>query len=170
MPAEPVNCFELPVISFSERMNKLSTWPIETDRYPPYLDVLLADDIPGICLVLKKMLQRLGVGGRIDAAADGREAWDLLQKRSYFLVISDINMPRMNGLELQKLMRQSNRYEKTPLLLITGEVSEDIVDGVMKSEWDAYLPKPISFNNLARYFHSLIKRREISAMGTDGHY
>jgi CheY-like chemotaxis protein len=134
------------------------------------LDVLLADDIPAICLVLKEMLRRLGVGGRIDAAADGREAWDLLQNRPYSLVISDINMPRMNGLELQKLMRQSNRYEKTPLLLVTGEVSEDILNRVMQSEWDAYLPKPIKINNLAHYFHSLLKRREISAMGTDGNY
>ena len=64
------------------------------------LNFLVVDDMPAIRRMLKQMLLLVGVTGRIGEAGDGVEAWDLLKDVPYDVVICDINMPRMNGLEL----------------------------------------------------------------------
>jgi len=67
----------------------------------------VVDDIPAVRNVLIKMLRGLGVKGRIDSARDGVEAWEMVQDYNYDIIICDVCMPRMNGLELKKLMRAS---------------------------------------------------------------
>jgi len=106
------------------------------------LDVLVVDDISAVRNILAQILRGLGVEGRIDQAEDGLEAWEMMQACNYDLVICDIRMPRMNGLELKKLMRATPRFEELPFLMITGEVSEDMMALAIESQWDEYLLKP----------------------------
>jgi two-component system chemotaxis response regulator CheY len=82
------------------------------------------------------------VGGRIDKAEDGFKAWEMIQTHNYDLVVSDIQMPRMTGLELKKIVRATPRFAELPFLMITGEVSEDIRASVRKSRYDGFLLKP----------------------------
>lgn len=123
------------------------------------LSVLVVDDMPGIRRMLRQMLVLLGFGGRIGEANDGVEAWDLLRDIPYDVVICDINMPRMNGLELLRLMRSSPRYETTPFLMITGEVSEEIVAVAAESEVDSYLLKPFQTSSLENRLSEIIKKK-----------
>ena len=69
------------------------------------LNVLVVDDMPAIRRMLRQMLQHLGVKGDIREAGDGQEAWEVLQERPFDLVVCDINMPRMNGLDLLRHLR-----------------------------------------------------------------
>jgi len=119
----------------------------------------VVDDMPGIRRMLRQMLVLLGFGGRIGEASDGVEAWDLLRDIPYDVVICDINMPRMNGLELLRLMRSSPRYETTPFLMITGEVSEEIVAVAAESEVDSYLLKPFQTASLENRLGEIIKKK-----------
>jgi tetratricopeptide (TPR) repeat protein len=124
-----------------------------------HLSVLVVDDMPGIRRMLRQMLVLLGFEGRIGEANDGVEAWDLLRDIPYDVVICDINMPRMNGLELLRLMRSTPRYETTPFLMITGEVSEEIVAVAAESEVDSYLLKPFQTASLENRLSEIIKKK-----------
>ncbi len=123
------------------------------------LSVLVVDDMPGIRRMLRQMLLLLGFGGRLGEANDGVEAWDILKDIPYDVVICDINMPRMNGLELLRLLRSSPRYESTPFLMITGEVSEDVVAAAAESEVDSYLLKPFQVTSLENRLSEIIKKK-----------
>lgn len=106
------------------------------------LNVLVVDDISAVRHILAQILRGLGVEGRIDTAGDGLEAWEMMQSNNYSVVICDIRMPRMNGLELRRLLRATPRFAELPFLMITGEVSEDIMALAVESKWDGYLLKP----------------------------
>ncbi len=123
------------------------------------LQVLVVDDMPAIRAMLRQMLQALGVRRQIDESADGLQAWRALQAISYDLVICDINMPHMNGLELLRRLRADPRYETTPFLMITGEVTEDIVAAAAESEVDGYLLKPFRINALESRLRTIILNR-----------
>jgi DNA-binding response OmpR family regulator len=123
------------------------------------LNVLVVDDMAVVRRMLCQMLQHLGVMGDIHEAADGQEAWEFLRKRMYDLVICDINMPRLNGLDLLRRLRAVPEYQTIPFLMITGEVSEDIVAAAAESEVDAYLLKPFKTSSLESRLRAIILHR-----------
>ncbi len=121
------------------------------------LNVLVVDDMPAIRRMLVLMLRRLGVGGVIQEAGDGQEALDMLQDQLFDLVVCDINMPHLSGLEVLKQLRASPRHQAIPVLLITGEVSEDTVARLAQKGANGYLLKPFQVKSLEihlrRIFH-----------------
>jgi CheY-like chemotaxis protein len=123
------------------------------------LNVLVVDDMAVVRRMVCQMLQHLGVMGDIHEAGDGQEAWEILRQRPYDLVVCDINMPRMNGLELLRRLRTTPQYQTTPFLMITGEVSEDIVAASAESEVDAYLLKPFKISSLETRLRAIILHR-----------
>ncbi len=123
------------------------------------LNVLVVDDMPAVRRMVRQMLQHLGFQGDIDEAGDGQEAWEVLQERPYDLVVCDINMPRMNGLDLLRCLRATSQYQTTPFLIITGEVSEDIVAASAESEVDGYLLKPFKLDSLEGRLRAIILHR-----------
>jgi CheY-like chemotaxis protein len=129
------------------------------------LNVLVVDDMPTIRRMVRQMLQHLGVKGDIREAADGQEAWEALQERPFDLVVCDINMPRMNGLELLRCLRANPRYHTTPFLVISGEVSEDFVAASAESEVDGYLLKPFKIDSLEGRLRSIIVNRYRPSQG-----
>jgi two-component system chemotaxis response regulator CheY len=129
------------------------------------LNVLIVDDMPTIRRMVRHMLLLLGVKGDIQEAGDGQEAWDVLQVRSFDLVVCDINMPRMNGLELLRCLRAAPRYHTTPFLMISGEVSEDFVAASAESEVDGYLLKPFKIDSLEGRLRAIIVNRYRPSQG-----
>jgi len=120
------------------------------------LDVLVVDDIAAVRKILAQILRNLGVEGRIDAAGDGLEAWEMMQTNKYDVIICDIRMPRMNGLELKRLLRATPRFAELPFLMITGEVSEEMMALAVESKWDGYLLKPFPSAGLAKQILKLL--------------
>lgn len=107
--------------------------------------------------MLVLMLRHLGVKGLIREAGDGREALERLEEQPFDLVICDINMPRMNGLELLHRLKASPRLETTPILLITGEVSQEIAAQAALREVDSYLPKPFQVKTLEIHLRQILR-------------
>lgn len=77
-------------------------------------------------------------------AASGFDALRLLPRASYDLVITDINMPDINGLELVQFMRKSEKHRTTPVLLISTQSSERDRERGLSLGADAYLAKPFT--------------------------
>jgi two-component system chemotaxis response regulator CheY len=97
-----------------------------------------------------------GEGGfEITQAANGFEALKILPRARYDLVITDINMPDINGLELVRWIRESERHKATPLLIISTDGREADRDRGMRLGANAYLVKPFRAEELVRIVQQL---------------
>ena len=129
------------------------------------LQVMVVDDVPTIRRMLRQMLYQIGFRRNIYEAGDGQDAWDILKDIPFDLVICDIAMPRLNGLELLKMFRASPRYENTPFLMITGEVTDDIVAATAESDVSGYLLKPFKLNTLENRLFTIVSSRHLPGTG-----
>lgn len=109
------------------------------------LHVLVADDEQNIRSLMKRMLQQMRCFEVIEDASDGEHAWEKISKQRFDLIVTDINMPRLDGIELLKRCRASNDFKDIPFLMVTGEATTGLVASA--GEWGAhdYLIKPFSY-------------------------
>ncbi len=95
--------------------------------------------------------QELGGGGfEVTEAASGFDAMRLLPRGPYDVIITDINMGDINGLELIKFVRQSDRHRTTPLIIISTQSTERDVERALSLGADTFLPKPFSPETLRK--------------------
>lgn len=121
-------------------------------------DILIVDDEPGIVRILQINLER--AGHRVDTASDGNEAADLLLRRRYDLLITDVMMPTMDGLELLSLVRNNRTLADLPVILLTAKSSDtDITDGYISGS-DLYLTKPFNPTELVVWVTRLLEARQ----------
>ena len=106
--------------------------------------VLIVDDEPNMRRVLEIMLGRRGY--RTDAAADGEEAWERLRDGRYDLVCSDLRMPRLDGIELLRRMRDQGL--DLPLILMTAHGSLDSAVEALRLGACDYLLRPFDIEAL----------------------
>ncbi len=78
----------------------------------------------------------------VTEAQSGFDAMRLLPRTRFDLIITDINMPDVNGLELIRFIRKSEQYKTTPLVIISTQATERDVERGRKLGADAYVPKP----------------------------
>lgn len=81
-------------------------------------------------------------------ATDGEEAVNIVIKNRPDLIIMDIQLPKMNGLEVIQKLRQMPAFNHTPIIAITAYAMEGDQEKIIKAECDAYLPKPINTRQL----------------------
>src|SRR5262245_17412122 len=93
----------------------------------------------------------------VTQAGSGFAALQLLPKGQFDLVITDVNMPDINGLELIKFVRSNPSYEKTPLIIISTEGRDKDRDRGMSLGANAYLVKPFTPEALLETVHRLVK-------------
>ncbi|MDF1543617.1 MAG: response regulator [bacterium] len=111
------------------------------------LRILAVDDSPTMREIIVNALNRAGYSNVI-AAPSGREALALLETEPVGLIISDWNMPEMDGLTLVSAIRNSDSINSLPILIITTRsVSSDIVE-VLKAGANNYIAKPFTPDGL----------------------
>jgi CheY-like chemotaxis protein len=119
------------------------------------MKILIADDDQIFITLVSDILS--GSGDEVHTAANGREAWDLLEANGADIAVLDVNMPEMDGTELLARIRADERFAALPVLVLaTGFVAEDLVSQYDSAITD-YLPKPFEVNDL------LDKVREMTA-------
>ncbi len=118
------------------------------------MKILLIEDDKGIARFVKKGLMENAF--LVDFASDGEEGLQLALQRSYDLIILDILLPKVDGLEVLRRLR--GMTIQTPVVFLTAKDSEsDVVQG-LNSGADDYLTKPFSFNELLARVHALLRR------------
>jgi two-component system chemotaxis response regulator CheY len=85
--------------------------------------ILAVDDSPSMRDMVRIALTAAGF--EVTQASDGEEALDLARKTPFDLVLSDVNMPRMDGIALIRALRAESGYRHTPILMLTTESSTD---------------------------------------------
>lgn len=111
--------------------------------------ILIAEDSPTMRSLIVSTIAALG-DFEIVEAANGFEALRILPREKVDLVITDINMPDINGLELVSFIKNNANYKTTPLLIISTEGSERDREKGLSLGADAYLTKPFSPQELQR--------------------
>jgi two-component system chemotaxis response regulator CheY len=109
------------------------------------LDVLIVDDSAAIRKILQRVLTQTDVAiNRVLEAGDGREALELLKKEKINLVLTDINMPNMDGLQFLTEIRANDEWKNLPVLIITTEGSQSKVMEAAHLGASGYVRKPFT--------------------------
>ncbi len=106
--------------------------------------VLVAEDTSVLRMIIVRVLKSLGV--EVSEVVDGAEAWQEFQANSFDLVITDWHMPRINGIDLIKLIRA--RDKEVPVLMVTVVDSRDDVVKALNAGVTDYLCKPFERSEL----------------------
>jgi len=109
------------------------------------LDVLIVDDSAAIRKILERVLRHADFHlGEVIEAADGREALEKLSSRSVGLILSDINMPNMDGLEFLQNVKANENWKNLPMIMVTTEGSQDKVLQAIQLGASGYIRKPFT--------------------------
>lgn len=123
------------------------------------IKVLVVDDFPTMRRIVKNLLKQLGFEN-IDEAEDGSQALKKLQTGEYGLVISDWNMPNMEGIELLRNVRQSPEPLKNiPFLMVTAEAEKEKVIEAIKAGVDNYIVKPFTAELLTEKLSKIAEKK-----------
>ena len=112
-------------------------------------DVLVVDDSAAIRKILQRVLRQTGmVIGSIHEAGDGNEALVLLAQHSVRLILTDINMPNMDGLQLLAALKESVHWRSIPVVMITTEGGEAHVGEAVRLGAAGYVRKPFTADQI----------------------
>jgi len=123
--------------------------PIANDRV-----VVVADDSISVRKFVGRMLEKAGY--RVKLASDGLEAAEMVAQFGCHLVVTDLEMPRMNGYELMAQLRQDPVTRRIPVLVVTSRAGAKHRDRAMKEGAMAFLTKPVQEDQLISTVESLI--------------
>ena len=111
------------------------------------LTVLVVDDFDDARLTLKRLLELRDYS--VLEATNGREALELVQRRCPDLILMDLNMPQMDGLEAAKRIRQCRDLcQNVPIIALTAYDTYGMKEAALEAGCDDYLTRPVDFEQL----------------------
>jgi two-component system, chemotaxis family, chemotaxis protein CheY len=117
--------------------------------------ILAVDDSPSMRDMVRIALT--GAGFEVTQAADGQQALDLARKSEFDLVLSDVNMPVMDGIELIRALRAESSYRHTPILMLTTEGSADRKREGKEAGATGWIVKPFDPAQLVATMHRVLR-------------
>jgi len=123
----------------------------------PELTALVVDDSPAMRRQICQVLAELP-GLITHEAADGAEAWRLLAAGRFDILLTDLNMPRLDGLKLVALVRRGGPGQAMPVVVITTESAGADGRRALELGADAWLEKPVDGRRLIEVVQALLQR------------
>jgi two-component system chemotaxis response regulator CheY len=124
--------------------------------------ILIVEDSPTMRALLNSALEGLEIPVKITEASSGFEALRYLPREHFDLIVTDINMPDINGLELVSFAKSNSAYRSIPLIIVSTEGAEkDRARGIELGA-DAYIVKPFDAENLREVVVDLLSRNATS--------
>ncbi|WP_088330449.1 response regulator [Lacimicrobium sp. SS2-24] len=108
--------------------------------------ILIVDDSPSIRQMVEVTLKSEGYD--ITAATDGQNALDICQDHSFDFVLTDVNMPNMDGISLVKALRQMAAFAATPIVMLTTEAGSDMKSQGKAAGATGWMVKPFDPSKL----------------------
>lgn len=112
--------------------------------------ILAVEDEPEYLEMLEEVMR--SVGHSITVAADGKQALDVLDSEKIDVIISDVSMPNMNGVEFHNSVRAKRDYTNTPFIFLTGVSNLTEIKAICRSDCDLLLQKPFPVDKLVQMF------------------
>lgn len=121
------------------------------------LDVLIVDDSAAIRKILHRVLVQAEVPlGKVHEASDGNEAFEKLKTEKIGLILSDINMPNMDGIELLTRVKGDDAFKSVPVLMVTTEGSQAKVMQALELGAAGYVKKPFTADQIKEKLTGII--------------
>ena len=120
------------------------------------MKILVVDDFATMRKVIKNLLKQAGYNNIVEAE-DGAEALKTLKSMNVDFVISDWNMPNMNGLEFLKAVRADGEISGKPFLMVTAEALQENVVLAVKAGVNDYIVKPFTAEVLNEKIEKILK-------------
>lgn len=108
--------------------------------------ILIAEDDENNRIPLKMMLKMNGYD--VIEACDGQQAVDCIQRDKPDLVLMDISLPVIDGLEVTRIIRREAEFQTLPIIFISGYENQETLDRVKACGGTGYISKPIEFDDL----------------------
>ena len=121
------------------------------------MKILVVDDFPTMRRIIRNVLNEIGFHN-IDEADDGNTALPMLQGGGYEFVITDWNMPIMQGLDLLKAIRTDARIASLPVLLVTAEAKREQIVLAAEAGVNGYIVKPFTAETLSGKIQKIFER------------
>jgi CheY-like chemotaxis protein len=125
--------------------------------------VLVAEDEAQNIALMRRMLQKMGYAD-ITVVTDGLQVLEILGTERFGILIMDISMPNLNGIEASRLIRNSTdaSIRQLPIILVSGN-TPDYLSNICKAEKiDAYLPKPYRYSELEKAISNVLNNKNIT--------
>jgi two-component system chemotaxis response regulator CheY len=121
------------------------------------VDVLIVDDSAAIRKILQRVLRQTDIPiGEVLEAGDGVEALKALSDRHVNLILSDINMPNMDGLQLLMQLKASEKWKSVPIVMVTTEGGQAKVIEAVQLGAAGYVRKPFTAEQIKEKLSGLI--------------
>jgi CheY-like chemotaxis protein len=120
--------------------------------------LLVVDDSLSIRKYLSGILS--GKGFVTDTSRNGNEALELLKNKDFDIVITDLEMPQMSGYELIETIRQDDRFDDLPIIVLTGRAGENFKNLTTELGADSYIVKPFKDRELFEQINNFIRHEE----------
>lgn len=139
--------FELPLKVNQSEAEEMATGPETARARPNDQKILLAEDDPVNQVVALKQFKIIGL--EVDLAANGHEVLDALEKQTYSLILMDCQMPKLDGLETTRIIREKGySHSDLPIIALTAHAFDDDRERCMVAGMDDFLSKPVLLEDL----------------------
>ena len=119
--------------------------------------ILIVEDNLELLMLMQHMLRAYY---RVFVAKNGREALDIIHKTDLDLIISDVMMPEMDGLELTQTIKEDDNYKHLPIILLTAKTQSEDHEDALRIGADEYLTKPFRLSELKLRINNIIENRK----------
>ncbi len=106
--------------------------------------IITVDDSSTMRRIIKNTLKRIGYGDEILEAENGKEALEILENTDVDLIITDWNMPVMDGLTFVKKVRANKKFDDVPIIMVTTEAAKEDIITALKAGVNNYIVKPFT--------------------------
>ncbi len=128
--------------------------------------ILIVEDNPQSMRLLEMVLRAENY--TLLKATDGEEALDMAMRECPDLIIMDMQLPKINGLEVTRKLREIPAFSHTPIIAITAYAMKGDRERVIESGCSAYLSKPINTRELPEMIAKMLQQRQKNNPGTNG--
>jgi two-component system chemotaxis response regulator CheY len=121
------------------------------------MSILVVDDFPTMRRIVRSLLKELGFEN-VEEAEDGQEALTKLRTGGFEFVVSDWNMPNLDGLEMLKEIRQDPKLSSLPVLMVTAEAKKENIIAAAQAGANGYVVKPFTAATLEEKLNKIFEK------------
>ncbi len=121
------------------------------------MKILVVDDFSTMRKIIKNLLRKLGYQ-EVHEAENGEVALEMLKSDNFNFILADWNMPKMNGLDLLKAIREDEKYKDIPFVMVTSEANKDNILKAVEAGADDYIVKPFNANDLKEKLKTVLNQ------------
>ncbi|MGR3174815.1 MAG: response regulator [Candidatus Scalindua sp.] len=119
--------------------------------------ILVVDDEPEICHLIERILKREGY--QVDVSFSGMEALQMIRSLNYHLLLTDLDMPGVDGLELTRKAKKQN--PEIRVIMVTGNTTADLDIRSLRHRIDGYIKKPFDISELKKVVKQILCTHKI---------